>query len=336
MKLFAAIALALLAVSCVRQTRAVRAPAARPTATAVARPTVWDHQIQNAIDAGDGDYQLRALREKVAADPAAIPARLALAQAYSGRGYHDVALEICRLAAERFPESGEVRLALTRTLRDTGRRAEAIQGMEAFLKARPPTGPEYLSWLGILRDESGLWPLGEPAHRQALELAPASDSLHNNLGYNLLMQAKPAEAAAEFREALKLNPHSETARHNLALALAGQGSAAEAVAAWQAVTDPATAHSNLAAVLIEKGNFPEARQELQVALGYNKSHIAALKNLELVSRLDGRPAAFKLKPAESRWTRMKAGFRGLFVGPLKDSQPDAAKTASARAAGEEK
>jgi tetratricopeptide (TPR) repeat protein len=296
---------------------------------------VWDRQIQNAVDAGDGDYQLRALRERVAADPAAIQPRLDLAQAYSDRGYYEVALEICRLAAERFPESGPVRLALTRALRGTNRRAEAIDGLENFLKTHPQEASEYFSWLGILRDESNLWPAGEPAHRKAVELAPASDSLHNNLGYNLLMQEKPAEAAAEFHEALRLNPRSELARNNLGLALAREGAAAEAIAAWQAITDPATAHSNLAVVLIEKGNYAEARKELEIALGYNKSHTAALKNLELVSRLDGHPATLALKPAESRWARMKSGFRGLFVGRLKDSGAKAGKSASAPLTGEE-
>ena len=38
----------------------------------------------------------------------------------------EVALEICRLAAERFPASGEARLALARALRDMNRRQEAV------------------------------------------------------------------------------------------------------------------------------------------------------------------------------------------------------------------
>src|ERR1041385_8086778 len=101
----------LIAVSCVRQTQvANRAP--RPVA-----PSVWDRQIRNARDAGDGDYELRALREKVAADAGNVAARLELAKAYQERGYPDVALEICRLAVARFPESGEAELALIRALR---------------------------------------------------------------------------------------------------------------------------------------------------------------------------------------------------------------------------
>lgn len=313
--------LALLAVSCAPHAHLTKAPAPL---------SVWDRQIRNAIDAGDGDYQLRVLREKVAALPDSIPVRLELASAYRERGYPDVALEICRLAAARFPESGDVQLAAVRALRDMNFRAQAIEGLETFLKAHPQTAPEYWSWLGILRDETGRWPLGEPAHRRALELAASLDYLHNNLGYNLLMQKKNEEAAGEFREALRLNPRSQVARNNLGLALANQNATGAALANWQSGSDAATAHNNLAAVLMEKGNYSDARKELQVALGYNRSHPAALKNLELVGRLDGKPVTLLVKPAQpSLWVRWKAGIRRLFVGPLEDSRTETVRTASA-------
>jgi Flp pilus assembly protein TadD len=314
-------ALAFPMASCVHQTQVVKAPPPPQS--------VWDRQIHNAIDAGDGDYQLRVLRQKLAADPDDIPIRLDMANAYRDRGYPDVALEVCRLAASRFPESAEAQLALVRALPDMNRRPEAIDGLVEFLKAHPQTGPQYFSWLGILRDESGLWPLGEPAHRKALDLAPSLDYLHNNLGYNLLMQKKYAEAADEFRGALKLNPRSPVARNNLGLALANLGETDQAVANWQSAYGPATAHNNLAAVLMEKGNYPNARKELEIALRYNSAYPAALKNLELVSRLDGHPVTLALKPADSRWRRWKIAFRRLFVGPLDNSRTDPVKTASA-------
>ena len=74
------------------------------------------------------------------------------------------------------------------------------------------------------------------------------------------MQKKNDEAAGEFREALKLNPGSQMARNNLGIALAHSNAPAQAVASWQAASDPATAHNNLAAVWIEKGNYAEARE----------------------------------------------------------------------------
>jgi Flp pilus assembly protein TadD len=314
-------------VSCVQRTRVSGTNA--PTSAPLSNLTNWDRQVRNAIDAGDGDYQLRVLREKVAAQPDNIPVRLELAKAYRGRGYHEVSLEISRLAVARFPQSGDAQLALVSDLRDVNRRAEAITVLETFLQAHPESGAGFYSWLGILRDESGLWPLGEPAHRRALALTPAVDYLHNNLGYNLLMQKKNEEAAREFQEALKLNPGSQMARNNLGIALAHSNDTAQAVANWQATSDPATAHNNLAAVWMEKGNYPEARRELDLALSYNRAHPAALRNLELVARLDASPATINAAPLDTRSRRLRTRLRKLFVGPLDDSRTEAAKNASA-------
>jgi Flp pilus assembly protein TadD len=318
------VVLAGFAASCTR-TQVVRTSAP----PAPAPQTVWDRQVRNAVDAGEGDYQLRRLREAVAAEPDNIPVRLELAKAYRERGYAEIALEISRLAVARFPESGAAQLSLVRDLRQVNRRAEAIDSLEAFLKAHPQNTSEYYSWLGILRDESQLWPLGEPAHRKALEFSPTADTLHNNLGYNLLMQKKSEEAAAEFREALRLNPASEFARNNLGLALAHSNAATEAVVNWQSVSNPASAHNNLAVVWMEKGNYTEARKELELALSFDKTNAAALRNLELVTRLSGTPATLGLQPPqETRWARWKTSVKRLFVGPLNDSRPDVAKTAS--------
>jgi tetratricopeptide (TPR) repeat protein len=190
---------AILCASCAHQKRIAVAP---PSA-----PTVWQRQIQNAADAGDGDIALKTLRNRIAAEPNNVAARLDLANAYRERGYHEVALEVCRLAAERFPDSTEAQMALVRTLYDMKRPADAI----AALEAHPRQTPAYYSWLGLIQDSTGAWESGEPSHRKAVELAPAQDAPHNNLGYNLLMQKKNDAAAAEFREALRLNPSSAVA-----------------------------------------------------------------------------------------------------------------------------
>jgi tetratricopeptide (TPR) repeat protein len=302
-----------------------------PVKTATA-PTIWDRQVRNAVDAGEGDYQLRVLRERVAAEPENIAVRAELAAAYRQRGYPEIALEISRLAVARFPESGEAELSLVRDLRASNRRAEAITSLETYLKAHGNSSADYWSWLGILRDESGLWPSGETAHRKAIELTPAANSLHNNLGYNLLMQKKYEDAAAEFREALKINPADAMASNNLGTALAHANAPAQALAAWQAASDPASAHNNLATVWIEKGNYPEARKELDLALGYNRSHPAALKNLDLLTRLDGQSATVRVAdvagPGAKRRSRFAAGLKRLFVGPLDNSKDGSVNTAS--------
>jgi len=301
-----------------------RTPAAQIPA---APQTAMERQIVNAIDAGDGDYQTCMLRQRVVAEPDNIEVRLELAQAYRDRGYPELALEHCRLVVARFPESAAGQLAMAKSLRASGQRKAAAENLEAFLKGHPQTSPTYLAWLGILRDEMEQWPAGEAAHRGALGLDANSACLHNNLGYNLLRQNKNEAAAAEFREALRLNPQSAVARNNLGLALANAEAKEQAVTNWQAAGDPAAAHNNLAVFYIEKGQYRAARKELDVALGYNRQFPAALKNLALVSRMEGTPATLAMRqPDQSRWSRWMSSFCRLWVGPLQDQPAAVRKT----------
>jgi Flp pilus assembly protein TadD len=237
---------------------------------------------------------------------------LELIDHYTRAGYPELALEHCRLAATHFPESAAVQLSMAKLLRGMKMTREAAQGLGAFLAAHPQKSPDFESWLGIMRDELGDWAEGEKAHRAALALNANLDSLHNNLGYNLLMQSRPQDAAQEFREALRLRPNSEVARNNLGMAMAATPQ--DAVLHWQSVSDPATAHSNMAALLIKQKRYAEARKELDLALGYNKNHAAALKNLRLVSELDGKPAVIPLKPAQTKWGKFRSKVAKIVGG----------------------
>lgn len=296
------VALVVLSAACARRPAVVRTVQAAP---------VMERQIRNAVDAGEGDFVIRRLRAMVAAHPDQINARLQLSRAYRDRGYPDLTVEHCRLAAARFPDNADAPLLLARTLREMDLRAEAARALETFLNAHPGSQPQLAAWLGIIRDELGEWSRGESAHRAALAILPEAAWLHNNLGYNLLRQGRNDEAAEQFRVALRLDSSSVRARNNLGLAVASRPE--EAVLQWQSVSDPATAHSNLAAVLIEQRRFDEARHELGVALGYNGSHPAALKNLRLVAQLDGKPVTLQVEPQESRRSRWKT-VRKVLIG----------------------
>ena len=318
-KIVAVSAAATLSFSCVHQKQAsIKVPSHSQPA--------MERQVRNAIEAGEGDLLIQELRQRMASHPDDVRPRLELARHYQSLGFSELALEHYRLAAERFPQSGEVHLKLARTLRETGERAEAARLLEAFLKRFPQTTPEFSSWLGILRDELGEWGKGEDSHREALTLAPQTAYLHNNLGYNLLKQGRLPEAETAFKSALKLQPELEVARNNLGSAVAPKGG--EAIAHWQSVSDPASAHSNMAAWFIEQGQYAEARRELDVALGYNRSHASALRNLELVSGLDGRPTSIPVRPVLTRAQRLRAVVKRIFVGNPVESKGNAGYSAS--------
>ena len=196
--------------------------AATPTPPTGLRATMA-RQIQNAVDAGDGDMEARGLRQRLAANPDDLDARLALARRYAQRSLPDLALEHYRLAAIRFPDSEPVALGVAKTLREMSEGTQALEALQAFVATHANAGWELLSLQGILLDESAKYADAEASHRAALALDANRSSLHNNLGYNLTLQGKRTEAAAEFHRALAIDGNSEIAKNNLAELEAGTG-----------------------------------------------------------------------------------------------------------------
>jgi len=286
--------LALVCSSCTRQSNSALAGANRPPAVFASNTT------SNAVDAGQGDVVLWALRRRLAADANDLDARLQLAGLYTSRGLPDLALEHYRLAAARFPDNANVTLTLVGALRDMQAPSEALRIAQEFLGRRPRESWELLSLEGVIEDEQGQFLDAEAAYRSALTIAPDRAPLHNNLGYNLLLQGHTSDAVAEFRRAIELDPDSRIAHNNLGMALASLKSfvAADALAEWQKSSGPAAAHNNLAAVLIGLGRNAEAREELMAALSYQPDFAPALANLKRLPAADQRPTA-KAAPARS-------------------------------------
>src|ERR1051326_6244047 len=257
-------------------------------------------QIQNARNVGDGDYALRQLRERGVSNPADLDARLQIADYLKRSGSLDLAIENYRLAAERFPDNPAVVLLLAKSLRDANQQAAALDAAVNFCKRHQDAPPELLSFTGVMQDDAGQWTQAEPYYRRAIEESPNLSYLHNNLGYNLLQQKRSTEAVAEFRQALAIDPRSEIATNNLALALLGawksDAEPREALMRWQTITDPATAHNNLASYLMEQGRYKEAHKELDIALKLNHNHAAALRNAQLLADLENGTASTAVAP----------------------------------------
>src|SRR5215471_9548638 len=62
-------------------------PVAASARPGYAVPKVMQRQIENAVDAGDGDYVARSLRQKLIANPDDLAARLKLAERYQQAGF---------------------------------------------------------------------------------------------------------------------------------------------------------------------------------------------------------------------------------------------------------
>ncbi|MBZ2178666.1 MAG: hypothetical protein ACK58M_21875 [Acidobacteriota bacterium] len=272
---------ALGAVSCARQQRAARG--VRPEL-----PPMMRQQVVNAVNAGDGNLRVRRLRERLAAEPLHVAVRLELAAEYGAMGYPELELEHCRIAVERFPGSTAAVERLAKVLRRAVPAGEAAAVLAGLVAQQAKPSAETLAWAGILLDEAERYREGEAMHRRAIALDGRRDYLHNNLGYNLLLQERYADAAGAFRRALALNSTSAIARNNLGRTLM-RLSPAEAKAQFERAGDAAVAQNNVAAALYEQGDVAGARQALEVALAYRRDQPQILENLRLVAAADGQP-----------------------------------------------
>src|SRR5260370_4981575 len=103
---------------------ASRSTKVRPVASSGVTSTMR-RQIQNAIDAGDGDAVARGLRQQLEKNPGDLETRLQLAAHYKKAGSPELAIEHYRLAAERFPDSQKVALLLAEAMTCDGHTTDA-------------------------------------------------------------------------------------------------------------------------------------------------------------------------------------------------------------------
>ena len=304
--------------SCSRQQQAARA--SRP-----ALPPMMRQQVLHAVNAGDGNIRVRRLRERVAAEPSNVTVRLELAAEYGAMGYPDLELEHCRIAVERFPGSAAAVDRLAKNLRRVVVPEQAAMVLTGIVAQQTKPAPETLAWAGILLDEAGRYKEGEAMHRRALTIEARRDYLHNNLGYNLLLQERYAEAAAAFRQALALNSTSMIARNNLGRTLI-QMSPADAIAQFQRAGDPAVAQNNVAASLYERGDVAGARKALEAALEYRRDLPQILENLRLVAADDGKPIVMP-PPRPGLWQTVSHALKVAFGTPDVRQQTGTAEAA---------
>jgi Flp pilus assembly protein TadD len=288
-------------------------------------------QTQNARDLGEGDVQLRTLRQRLARDSRDLDARILLARLYEQKGVPELALEHYRLAAAQFPDSVVTALSLAKMLREMGAPEEALLRLRGCEALHPEGVADLFSLEGVIEDEQGRLARGEAAHRRALDSRADIAALHNNLGYNLMLQKKPAEAAEEFRKAIHIDPHSDIAHNNLGAALASEDPGAcpacraEALAELRRGSeDQAVAHNNLAAVLMEQGRLEEARTEIDAALSLRRNLPAAMENLRLAAEQAGQPATIHEQRRVNFKTRLASGWGRLTHASRGKTRPEAA------------
>jgi Tfp pilus assembly protein PilF len=259
-------------------------------------------ETNGAFDPRYGDPQVPTLETRLKIDPQNAAMHLELAQLYEKYSLQDMALEQYTRAYNLNPESLDALRGIARIVRhDAAKLAELLPKVRTFAEAHADNAVAIATLASLLDDVGDLAP-AEKLYQRALELQPKASYLHNNLGFNLLLQGRTREAVPEFRRALELNPKSQTARNNLGVALARQGDHKAALRVLsEGGVDSATAHNNLAVALLEQDRLEESRAELMESLTARNFFQPAMENFKLLLEKDqdrqARPFTAPYRPA---------------------------------------
>jgi type IV pilus biogenesis/stability protein PilW len=129
-----------------------------------------------------------------------------------------------------------------------------------------------------------------------------------NRGTRLLAEGKPAEAVQVLTEAVQMNPADEDVHYDLGLALARLGKVDEAIQQYQEalrlLPDYVEAHNNLGNLLMRSGRVEQAIQHFEAALKTMPDYASAHNNLGTALQRTGRSneaiehfeRAVKIKP----------------------------------------
>lgn len=176
------------------------------------------------------------------------------------------------------------------------------------LLAREPDHRDALSYGGIAAFQSGDRETGLSLLRRAVEVAPKSAVVHNNLGNLLLETGALDEARAAFETAIALDPGFAQAHKNLgnAFHFAGDPAAAAAVYrhALELTPDDPQLHDYLGAALSALGELTSAVASYRRAIQLDPTYAVAFNNLaatlqkmdQLDEALDACRRAVALQP----------------------------------------
>ena len=171
-------------------------------------------QLLEAGRFADAEQTCRAI---LAAAPADVDARHALALAIQRQGRVDEAVEMLQAVRAEQPKNPHAAYNLAVALQEAGRNEDAISAYRHALKLDPKDADAYYN-LGAALRATGLLEQAVQAYRKAVAIAPHLSKAHNNLGNALRDLGNTGAAFESYRHAVTHDPDNTQAHVNLAVA----------------------------------------------------------------------------------------------------------------------
>ena len=193
----------------------------------------------------------------------------------------DLAVQSGRSALVVAPDQPSVRLALARTLVDSGRNAEAIDELQRAL-ARQPNNDEARRQLGRALAASGRLDEAVAEWRKAIGSRPNNWQAYGDMGRALYQGARYAEAREVLALLTKLQPDNLIGLQMLGTVYHALGDTDAALATYEratAIAPAAQVLSNIGTIYYQRGAYRQARDAYRRALELRPKSAQTHRNL---------------------------------------------------------
>ena len=220
--------------------------------------------------AGQTDEALIAFRRAVELPTRSRSSRQRLVNALAQAGRWAEATDACRTALDADPADHFSPLHLGMALFEHQRDEDAIAACRLAIGADPNADSAYY-YLGLALMRQDRHDEAITAFRKVTELQPNNANARHLLAQELATVGRLAEAITEIRTGITRNPTTDDGLYrDLGALLRKQGQAEEAAAAFRKAADLLPQHpeawDGLAAALLDRGRFAEARAAMECLL----------------------------------------------------------------------
>jgi Flp pilus assembly protein TadD len=204
------------------------------------------------------------------------------AEARSGMTDDDLSKLMSQLRPH--PGNAEAHYQLGCWYHERSRHQEAIKEFKKAIYIKPDY-TEAHNGLGVSYDRKGDYAAASDAYRMALKLNPNLAYIYNNLGHSYILQGKNGEAIDTLKQALTLGYDNKRIHNNLGLAYALSGQLDLAMKEFEQAGNKALAHSLVAKLHYQNGQFEKAKKHYGEALALDPDSVTSSKGLETSTAL---------------------------------------------------
>jgi len=232
---------------------------------------------------------IKVMEDSVSRDPQRRDFRLALANMYVRDQRFDSAINLLQELLKSDPKSSDILLRLAETQR---RKGDINTAIETFRRASQsaPTDPRPLLQLGLLMDGTGRREQAKPIYEQILKIQPDQPVALNNLAFIKAEEGQDLDEALTMAQRARQGmPNSPDIMDTLGWIYLKKNLSDDAIRTFkellQAEPNRATYHYHYGMALLQKGDKPSAKRELETAIKFNPSKDDAGKIRQLLASM---------------------------------------------------